>query len=60
LGKRIVRFDGHRELAPASVLVSAFASETLSCSTAASSGLFSALGFALPSAEDLLLGPVLP
>jgi hypothetical protein len=60
LGNRIVRFGGCRELVLDSVLISTFASRTLSYSAATSSRLFSTLGFALPLAEDLLLGPVLP
>jgi hypothetical protein len=60
LGNQTVQFGGHRELVLASVMVSAFTSRTLSYSTATSSRLFFPSGFALPSAEDLLLGPVLP
>jgi hypothetical protein len=60
LGKQTIRFVGRHELVPASVLVSTFASRTISCSVATSSGLFSTLGFALPSAEELLLDPVFP
>jgi hypothetical protein len=59
-GNRTVRFGGRRELVPDSVLVSAFASGTLFCSAATSSGLFSVLGFTSPSTEDLLLNPVFP
>jgi hypothetical protein len=55
LGNRTVQFGGHRELVPASVLVSAFAYGTLSCSVATSSRLFSALGFTSPSAPDCSL-----
>jgi hypothetical protein len=60
LGNRTVRFGSCRELVLAFVLISTFASGTLSYSAATSSRLFSMLGFALPLAEDLLLGPVLP
>jgi hypothetical protein len=59
LGNRTVRFGGHDELVLASVLVMAFASGTLSCSAATSSGIFSALGFASLSAEASLLDHVL-
>jgi hypothetical protein len=58
LGNWTVWFDGHRDLVPTSILVCTFASETSSCSTATSSRLFSMSGFALPLAEDSLLGPV--
>jgi hypothetical protein len=60
LGNRTVRFGSCRELVPAPVLVFAFTSRTLICSAATSSKLFFMSGFALPSAEDSLLGPVLP
>jgi hypothetical protein len=57
LGNRTVRFGGHRELVPASVLASAFASGTSFYSAATSSGLFFVSGFASPLAEDSLLNP---
>jgi hypothetical protein len=60
LGNWTIWFGGHCELVPTSILVSAFASRTPFYSAAISSGLFSVSGFALPSAEDLLLGLVLP
>jgi hypothetical protein len=60
LGNWTVLFGGYHELVPASVLVSAFASRTLSYSVATSSKLFSVSGFTSPLAEDSLLGPVLP
>jgi hypothetical protein len=58
LGNQTVWFGGHRELVLTSVLVSTFAFGTLSCPAATSSGPFFASGFASPSAEELLLGPV--
>jgi hypothetical protein len=60
LGNWTVRFGGHCELVPAPILVSVFTSRTLFCSAATSSGLFFVSDFALPSAEDSLLGPILP
>jgi hypothetical protein len=60
LGNQNVRFAGHHELVPASILVSAFTFGTLFCFAATSSGLFSVSVFASPLAEDLLLSPVLP
>jgi hypothetical protein len=59
LGNRTVRFGGCHKLVLAPVLVSTFTSEILFCSTS-TSGIFSTSGFALPSAEDFLLDPVLP
>jgi hypothetical protein len=52
LGNQTVWFGSRRELVPAPDLVSAFTSETLFCFATTSSRLFSASGFALPSAED--------
>jgi hypothetical protein len=60
LENQIVQFGGCHELVSASVLISAFASETQFCSVATSSRLFSMSGFASPLAEDLLLSPILP
>jgi hypothetical protein len=60
LENRTIRFGGYRELAPASILVSAFTSRTLSYSAATSSGPFSASGFSSPLAEELLLSSILP
>jgi hypothetical protein len=57
-GNQTVQFGGRRELVPASVLVSAFASRTLFCSTATSPGLSFVTDFASPSAKDSLLDPV--
>jgi hypothetical protein len=59
LANQTVQFGDRRELVPASVLVSAFTSGTLSCSAATSRGLFFVLGFTSPLAENSLLGPVL-
>jgi hypothetical protein len=60
LGNRTIRFGGHCELVLAPLLVSVFTSESLFYPAATNSGFISALGFALPSAEDSLLGLILP
>jgi hypothetical protein len=56
----MVWFGNRCELVPASILVSASASGTLSYSAATSSRLFSVPGFASSLAEVSLLGSVLP
>jgi hypothetical protein len=58
LGNQTVRFDYYHELAPAFVLVSAFSSGTMSCSTTTFFGRFSASGFILLLAEVSLLNPI--
>jgi hypothetical protein len=58
LGNRTVQFGGRRKLVSASILVSVFASETLFCPAASSSGLLSVSGFASSLIKDSLLGPV--